>query len=401
MDYQDIDKIITLCVSEEEARQKLAVELAKCDKVPVDVFDNLDIKIAKEYYPLWVFKGSFKAPWSCLKVVRNKNFNVYETNIPRTVDYFPVNGVAVGNFEFAISATMKSNIFLQTGVAGGREYTPSKVEKEATLYSLDYSSEETWSDEKSQKYVDRVVFDKIQWQLPNEYEEMNYYMDYSYKSYNVLYGILNMEYQYKGKTYLCKMDAYGNILSFNHPSEKVNLQIDKDVLKVDVLPPTKIEKFGWSCVGLVVIGLIFLFVILIKEKELSKEAVFGGILIATLITMPVVYLIKISDIQDHESEQKERIDKLWDKIKKMYKQRQHSDRMQKICLSPCTLLEPYRGKLKKFSEPSVELSRCISKWEKDVKKYNTLVRHDKFLILKYCIILFSLVSFVTFYLIAF
>ena len=396
MDYQNIDKIVTFCVSEEEARQKLAWKLAKCHRVPADVFDNLDIMITKAYCPLWVFKGSFKAPWSCLKVVRNKNFNVYETNIPRTVDYFPVNGVAVGNFEFTISATFDSDIFFEREVFCSKEYSPSKMEKEATLYSLNYSSEEAWHNEKSQKYVDRVVFDKIKWQLPNECEEINYYMDYSYKSYNVLYGILNMEYQYKGKTYLCKMDAYGDFLCFNHPSsEKVSFQIDEDALKVDLKKTIKTSRFGWCCFWLFIVGGH------LGVYAMVQESILGCILCVILMFMSVVYGFKMSGKQDEEHKEKKKIYNYQNSVRGRYQQKQNFNRMQKIYLLQCPLLESHKEELNKFLKSSKDLSPISSNWKEKAKEYNALIRHHEFLMVKYYTIMFSLVGFIIFYLIVF
>ena len=47
MGYQNNDRIVSFCISEEEAKQKLAWELAKCDQVPIDIFDNLSIMVTK------------------------------------------------------------------------------------------------------------------------------------------------------------------------------------------------------------------------------------------------------------------------------------------------------------------------------------------------------------------
>lgn len=385
MDSHNIDRIVPFCISEEEARQKLAWELAKCDLVPIDVFDNLSISTNKVYYPLWVFCGSFKAPWSCLKTIRNKNFHIHNINHninpERSTDYYPVNGVAVGDFEFAISATTKSKLFLQDGVSYYEEYNPLKVSKDEIQYDIDISSEEAWDNDKTQKHIERIVKAQLDLQIPHEYTDLNCHIEYLHKdSYNVLYPIMNMTYHYKGKNYSCKVDGYGNFLSFNHPTEYRQNNTEKSE-EIELKNPINISKFGWTCFGVFILNSILTICSL--ESKLPVMAVLSSL----LMVFAFIWGFKMSFRKDAEKVARKEIGKFQNKVKGKFHQDLHEQRMRELANANIPLLEPHRAEMQKNSK---DVSVYVAEYSTKAKEYNSLIRRDEIRLLKYYAVMLSI-----------
>lgn len=382
---QNIDRIVTFCISEKEARQRLAWELAKCDQVPIDVFDNLSITINKVYYPLWVFSGSFKAPWSCLKTIRNKNFHIHNinhnVNPERTTDYYPVNGVAVGNFEFAISATTRSKLFLQNGVSCYEEYSPLKVAEDEIQYDIDISSEEAWDNDKTQKHIERMVTAQVDLQTPHQYTDFNCHFENLYKeNYSVLYPIMNMAFQYKGEKYSCKIDGYGNFLNFNHPIEKSQTK-ECAVDNIELKDPINMSKFGWICFGVFVLNSILALFSL--ESKLPIMAVLSALTMAFV----AVWGFKMGFRQDVEKVVRKELNKSQNRAKGKFHQDLHEKRMRELVNANILLLEPHKAEMQKNGK---DVSVFVAEYYKKAKEYNSLIRRDEIRLLKYYAVMFSI-----------
>ena len=379
------ERIITFGITDQEAREKLAWELAKCSQVPVDLFENLSIEVSKQYIPLWVFKGSYKAPWSCLKVVPNPNYHPYH-NPTKKADYYPVSGVAVGKFNIAVSATTSSKLFFPDGITPYSETNNYKKMGDGTaIFQINVSKENAWNSDKVNKHIKRMAWDEIERQTPSAYEEGNSHINYTYtKCYSVLYPIINLTYRYKDKGYSCKMDGSdGDFRSFNHPKEKVKTQINEDSLRIDIKDPISLSKFGCWCFGLFVAGII------LGICALKQQSVVLVILCVLLMLMSAVWGFKMSNRQDEEYKEKEKLRKAQNKVKGKFQQQQYFSRMQELLQISCPLLESHREEMKKSSK---ELSHYQLELKEKVKGFNALIRHDRFLMVKYYIALFSLLG---------
>lgn len=382
---EDAERIITFGITEQEAREKLAWELAKCSQVPVDLFENLSIEVSKQYIPLWVFKGNYKAPWSCLKVVPNPNYHPYH-NPTKKADYYPVSGVAVGKFNIAVSATTSSKLFFPDGITPYSETNNFKKTGDGTaVFRMNVSKDNAWNSDKVNKHIKRMAWDEIERQTPSAYEEGNSHINYTYtKCYSVLYPIINLTYRYKDKGYSCKMDGNdGDFRNFNHPKEKVKSQISEDSLRVDIKAPISLSKFGCWCFGLFVIGGM------LGICAIAKHSVILIALCLLLMLMSIVWGFKMSNKQDEEYKEKENLRKAQNKIKGKFQQQQYFSRMQELAQLNCPLLESHKEEMNKSSK---ELSQYQSQLQEKAKGFNALILQDEFLMVKYYIALFSLLG---------
>lgn len=381
---QNIDKIVTFCISEEEAKQKLAWELAKCDQVPIDIFENLSIMVAKAYHPLWVFRGRFKVPWSCLKIVRNKNFHIRNINPERSTDYYPVNGVAIGDFELAISATTKDNLFFEESVVGSEECS-LKVEDGVIQYDLDISSEEAWGNKKTQQHIERIARKELDGQTPHEYTDLNCYVEYLNKeSYSVLYPIMNMTYHYKGRKYSCKIDGYGNFLKFDHPIENGHYNTES-IDDIELKKPISMSKFGWTCFGLFALNLV----LVIWSLE-SKIPVMVALCVLMLV-LPIVWAWKMSNRRDKGKAASVIIHNSYNKVKGKYQRNFHQQRMQELANANIPLLKLYREEMQKNGK---DVSLFVAEYSEKANEYNKMIKRDEMKMKTYYAVMFLITGLV-------
>lgn len=361
-----IDEIVTFCISEEEARNKLILELANCVQVPIDVFDNLSITVYKEYYPLWVFKGRFASPWSCLKVVKKYNPNShYRSSLEIPEEYYPVNGVAVGDFEFAISATKRSNLFLPGGVSFAEEFSPSKIEEDAIQFDLNVSKEKAWHNKKVEKYLNRIANEAIDMQCPRNYEEFNAHFERcSYECHSVLYAVMNLKYHYKDNEYICEMDAFGDFINFDHPKGKMQFPEAKEFETKRLKKVISISKFCWICVS------VFLLNAILSIYFLKTELYFTAFLNALFIILALILGFKISFRQDEEKTARNKVCEYRVEIKG---KNRHEKRMEMLVKANYPILEQFKDQLPKNS---IDNQKIIEKYSKKVNEYNEMVVRD-------------------------
>lgn len=366
MNSNYIDEIVTFCISEEEARNKLILELANCVQVPIDVFDNLSITVYKEYYPLWVFKGRFASPWSCLKVVKKYNPNShYKSSLEIPEEYYPVNGVAVGDFEFAISATKRSNLFLPGGVSFAEEFSPSKIEEYAIQFDLNVSKEKAWHNKKVEKYLNRIANDAIDMQCPRNYEEFNAHFEQcSYECHSVLYAVMNLKYHYKGNEYICEMDAFGDFINFDHPKGKMRFPEAKEFETKRLKKAISISKFCWTCVS------VFLLNAILSIYFLNTELYFTAFLNALFVILALIFGFKISFRQDEEKTARNKVCEYRVEIKG---KNRHEKRMEMLVKANYPILEQFKDQLPKNS---IDNQKIIEKYSNKVNEYNEMVVRD-------------------------
>lgn len=196
------DEIISFIFSEEDARESLAWTLANEMEVPIEVFDNLGISVKKAYIPMWRFDGSFKSPWSCQKVVwRSRTYKEDgKTKYETYKEYYPANGVAVGNFSLFISGGDRDyGLVLPVPSA---DFSPEMIDSDAVVKDLVVSREKAWKNDLLESHIELLATLEMKKTLPEEYEDLNSYYEYrSNYCTCVLYPIYEVEFYYEGEIY--------------------------------------------------------------------------------------------------------------------------------------------------------------------------------------------------------
>lgn len=95
-------RILTFRLKEDDVMQAMVNSIAEDQSVPTDIFDKMNIiSINKYYVPMYIFEGTFRAPWTAersrqekrQRIGRDGKIEDYEETL---YDYF--NGEAAGNF---------------------------------------------------------------------------------------------------------------------------------------------------------------------------------------------------------------------------------------------------------------------------------------------------------------
>ena len=77
-------------------------------------------------------------------------------------------------------------MFLEGGIVDSED-NPQNVEDGVVHYDLDISCEEAWGNNKTQQHIERIARKELDGQTPNEYTDLNCYVEYLNKeSYSVL-----------------------------------------------------------------------------------------------------------------------------------------------------------------------------------------------------------------------
>lgn len=111
-----IIEIATRYSSDNQVMDELRKFLLNSDNVPLDVFDNLEIREIKWLYlPMIRYSGHVETEWSCNQVIekkrevgqrpvrdRNGKIKYYETEYETYYDYIPKSGKGYGNFDTLI-----------------------------------------------------------------------------------------------------------------------------------------------------------------------------------------------------------------------------------------------------------------------------------------------------------
>lgn len=365
--YQ-FDGIIPFSRSEEEARQTLAWHLADEKEVPIDVFNHLDIKVKKVFVPLWDFEGSFKSPWSCQKVVtrRREYKEDGKTKYEYYDEYYPANGVAVGNFSFFVSGNKKTygNIPHVKSIA----FSPELIDSDATVKELEISREDACRSEKIKSHIEHLVNIELRKSLPKSYEDLNSYYEYNFNRHAcVLYPIYEVEFDYDSETYDNLVSGYTDCLieSLNAPrQETISHEEDHDLMEVND------SSLVWSMVAWGVVFLILGVILVFKSGAHGHTLGFvSSVLLAILgLAFPIITYSRIEDekslrnriINDREKHDKE-------------------IRFQQLINEP--LLQPYREKMEVTGALII-----------DSETYNKKVRTDKSSNTKFKIILMVMLT---------
>ena len=116
--HEIIEKIVPFRTSSAQVMEVVFNEFIRWDKIPQDIFDDLEIVSVEQYYlPMYIFSGRYTADWSCTVVytryVNNKSVE----------DLRPANGTATGYFSKLV-------------LANNGNYLPNGIHKYANVMEL-------------------------------------------------------------------------------------------------------------------------------------------------------------------------------------------------------------------------------------------------------------------------
>lgn len=360
-----VDEIIPFAITEEEAQQRLAWELAQCDNVPLDAFNSLSIKATKVFVPVWSFNGHYDASWSCDRVIRRKrdyidrNGNVKKEEYK---EYSPANGNVKGKFTILVSASKEIKLFLTSNDDKSSRFDLSLIDADAVVYGLNVSKDVAWEKKGIEAYVNKIAGKRTGEQAPFEYVNFHYSYSWDYSHCrSLLFSLWILQYEYRGKQYDCRMNGHsGELITFIHPEEKVKVD------NTDLEPHIETSKFLLACCCYAIFGVIFGLVIICRGfYDKFQFASIAPLVILTILS--ILFGIYISWLKD-----KEKVN--YQKLCKNRKKKAHELRLQKLVNVP--LLSRYHDKMSRSS-----------KLVTDKTAYNDTVAKDRRLMRLYHLIL--------------
>jgi hypothetical protein len=347
------DGIVPFTRSEEEARQTLAWRLADEMEVPIEVFNDLDIKVKKIFVPAWQFEGSFKSPWSCQKVVtrRREYKEDGKTRYEYYDEYYPANGVAVGNFRISVSGVKYKYGYLPFETP--MDFSTELIESDATVENLELSIEEAWKNEKVKSRIEYLSSEELRKSLPDSYTDLNSYYEYNYNYCAcILYPVYEAEFDYDGETYINAVSGSKDYLVEGLVAPRqdtVSHEDDHDLMAVND------SSLVWSMTAW---GAIFLILGVVLAFISGAHGYTLGVVSAVVLSILSLAFpfVTYSRIEDEKS--------LRRNIAEDREEHDREIRFQQLMNEP--LLQPYREEM----EETAELN--ISSVE-----YNEKVRRDK------------------------
>ena len=380
----EVDALIPFGISEEEAKQKLVWELANCNKVPLKIFESLNIRAQKVYYPVWLFSGKIEVQWSCTKIIKHKNYHPFDN--PDAIDYVPIQGVELGHYSMGISATSR-DIHQTTptiSICKNRDETSIYIiEQDAIVYKKDISSHLAWNSDAAKStikdHADRIVERK----LPKEYEDVNgiiHYLDSNEECRLEARWLLT--YEYDGKEYECFCDgSNGTIINFQHPSETDDENAETTYIQNEVNNPISLSVFERICFAIFLIAFLYLWYSF-NHSTPKSSAWISFVLLVLSAVFPFDMLLKQSKEDNLISVCKSYYEKsiIGIKIKERY---------SSLLSNSNSLLNPYRENMEKEIK-KIELNDDIAHFKQAVDTYNTQLKKHKSIMSVYYIILFVL-----------
>lgn len=350
--YQ-VDGIIPFSRSEEEAKQTLAWQLADDMGVPIDVFNSLNIRAKKIFVPMWEFEGSFKSPWSCQKVVyRERRYKEDgKTKYESYKEYYPANGVAVGNFDIFVSGVKRDYDYIPS--AKSKEFSPELIDSDAIIKDLDVSRDTAWKSGRIKSYIEYLANTELKKALPDTYEDLNSYYEYHYNHCAcVLYPMYEVEFEYEGETYDNVVSGWSDSIMeelYAPKQETISHENDHDL--IDVNDTSTVWSMGaWGAIFLI-LGVAMAIMAGTHSHNLS--AIVAVLLSIMAFTFPFITYSRIEDEK-----------KLRKAIANDREEHDRETRLRRLINEP--LLQPYREDVEETSELNI-----------DSQAYNDKVRKDK------------------------
>ena len=301
--------------TEEEVMKSFSDHLVALEDSPTDIFVKMQITSIRKYYvPMYIFQGSFRAPWTAKVPRAQKRVGVdRDGKLTETQDvvYDYVNGEAVGNFSFnsvpekevqniGIDLSILQDVRINTTNCIPLSSLNKKQEGNITFLSPSGNADDVWN-ESAQAMAQDEAYAAAMNQCPkSEYSElpslMRKYMElHGYKveivscSANcemrqatlVFIPIWRINYKYEGKPYHFISYAEQNQKCTSvYPKGTSSFQANAtgeqqallDEYKKEVAPANNFT--GWGCGILLVVEILTIFGVT-SFFEALKEAYFG------------------------------------------------------------------------------------------------------------------------------
>lgn len=235
-----------------EVQSEIVSMLLEKDNTPLDVFNHLkfgDIKLI--YLPMYQYKGTFEAPWSCT-VVREQYVRIGDKK-EKIENCYPANGVAMGSFKFLCLANKNDKLpeglreFAQIherDFSGDADpYTDSDIDdiEDAIIILADKKESEMWNDRSIEEYVEKKAGDAAYKQTPYDNRDFSY----SFK-YKASKGVLYLVPFYVAKYFYNKKEYY-YIGRFDRIDYKATFPTDKNISnKTSNMDKKSTHSFYWA-----------------------------------------------------------------------------------------------------------------------------------------------------------
>lgn len=408
----EIERMTTFSLSEQEAKEQLAWQLAQQETVPLGLFRELDINAEKVYLPVWDIEVEYYISWSCLKVVRTRDTTHKELYKQFQENHYPVQGVVNGDFTTVVRGGGDKNCPIPNHLWHTIPFDADKIDGDAQIYKLGISKSFAIDKKSIGEIIDNKGGAELKRQLPKTYTDAH--IDPSYtirKCQSVLCAVWKMSYAYKGKTYNCWMQG-SNCYHLEHPKE--NRSKEDKSFSLEVQDPIQISKFGWTCAAVFILPIILGFFSFL-HTPLFKTGGNGKLLevALSLIVMGITaYLgIKMSSKQDEENkmigELEGMVEELQDNIDNDQNKQLLQQRMQSLLNANVALLKPFEQEIKDFitgkdvedeqeDEDDYTSELSVNDFYRKADEYNSKVIQDNKLLKLYYVVLI-VIALVTFF----
>lgn len=257
------DGIVAFYRNEEEAKQSLAWRLANDKEIPIEVFNGLHITLRKVYIPMWHFHVTYKAPWSCQKIIQRtrKYKEDGETKYESWDEYSPANGTVVGNFYMIISGTKEKKEICHdfTKPFPYEPFSPELIDNEATILDNNITRDSAWNSRIVEILVEYRAQALIEQDLPSSYTDLSWHYEYNYNQCSCfLYPVYVATFEYEGVTYENYIRGWGDGVDglVDAPrQELLDHSDDHDLIE----PNTSTSMWVWGLIFMV-LGCITIFV---------------------------------------------------------------------------------------------------------------------------------------------
>lgn len=343
------DKIVGFMASEENAIQKLVKEFVFSGSNIALLAANPEIIAKKVYIPVWLIKGEYCAPWSCIK----------DEFIP-----IPMNGQASGSFEISTNALSKKPA-PDVRHYQMEDFLQSKIDKKAIVYDADIEKDELFIKLKIKHEIEYTAKSAVEKQLPEKYRDLSWSFTYSnLKCFCVLVACWELTYEYNGGRYVCYASGRnGNPFStvIPRPSKAEmdfkpeNVSSKPERWNIDIKPIINLTFFGWSCFFLLLFALVFGLYGLAKSYPAIIWSNVILVILSNVLGTRMIFKQEdekslLSDIVRTEREVKSKISKN-ESISK------HNEQLQYILSTNSPMIEPYRAELEKRLLKTVDIGK--------------------------------------------
>lgn len=318
---------------EEMVMKSFADQLVGIEDSPTDVFAKMQITSLKKcYVPVYIFQGSYRAPWTAKVPRYQKRVGVNDKGVleeKQDVVYDYVNGEAVGNFtfnsipekevqNFGIDLSLLQNVNVNTAKCVPLSSLKTKQEDKVEYLSPSGNADEVWN-ESAQAMAQNEAYDAAMSQCPkSKYSDapslVKNYMEQLHgfrseivscsascemkKASLVFIPMWRIEYEYdKNKYYFVSYAEQDEKWSLTYPKRNETIQADAtgeqqamlDAYKKEVAPANNF--MGWGCGGLLIAEILTIFGIT-SFFETLKDAHWGWYFpIAGLVVLIIWFVI--------------------------------------------------------------------------------------------------------------